>query len=370
MLDATVGRDPADEATRILDGRTLERFTDALDPLALQGARIGVLTNLFGDTAEDQDVGRVIRAAIEEMETLGAKVVGMTMPGLDELLRDSGVIAYEFNADLIAYLAVTPGAPVSSLEDILEQGLYHAALGERFRRRLKEAADDEAYREALAKRPTIRDSVVALLDDHLLDALAYPTMRTQPSKIGEPQRGSNCQLSAHSGLPALSVAAGFTANGLPAGLELLGRPFDDARLIAMGYAFERGTDHRRAPTLTPPLETGRIPALAIFTASAENPTGAALEATFRFDRTRNTLGYDLRVSGVAADGIHAVNLHRGTIDADGPVVHRLAGPGLATTSGTADLSPGDRHALGEGRLYIQLYTRDDPTGALTLPGER
>ena len=62
-------------------------------------------------------------------------------------------------------------------------------------------------------------------------------MREPPSIIGQPQRGSNCSLSANTGLPALSIPAGWTG-GLPIGLELLGRSLDDARLIALGYAYE------------------------------------------------------------------------------------------------------------------------------------
>jgi aspartyl-tRNA(Asn)/glutamyl-tRNA(Gln) amidotransferase subunit A len=52
------------------------------------------------------------------------------------------------------------------------------------------------------------------------------------------------------GLPALSVPAGFTANGLPFGVQLVGRPFDERLLFRLGRAFERATEHyKRAPTL-------------------------------------------------------------------------------------------------------------------------
>src|SRR5690606_37552449 len=89
--------------------------------------------------------------------------------------------------------------------------------------------------------------------------LAYPTIRTVAGVVGEPQRGSNCQLSAATGMPALSVPAGWSRD-LPVGIELLGRPFDDARLLALGYALEQALPQRRPPASTPPLARGLAPA--------------------------------------------------------------------------------------------------------------
>jgi Asp-tRNA(Asn)/Glu-tRNA(Gln) amidotransferase A subunit family amidase len=60
-------------------------------------------------------------------------------------------------------------------------------------------------------------------------------------------------MSGHSGLPALSLPVGFTAAGLPIGMEVLGGMFEDARLVAIGYAFEQATQHRRDPPTTPTL---------------------------------------------------------------------------------------------------------------------
>ena len=57
----------------------------------------------------------------------------------------------------------------------------------------------------------------------------------------------NCELSAHTGLPAIVVPAGFTEGGLPVGVELLGRKFAEPRLFELAYGFEQNTDHRRPP---------------------------------------------------------------------------------------------------------------------------
>jgi len=66
-------------------------------------------------------------------------------------------------------------------------------------------------------------------------------------------RGDNRSLSANLAWPAITVPMGFTAEGLPAGVELLGRPFSEPRLLGLAYAFEQATKHRRPPGTTPPL---------------------------------------------------------------------------------------------------------------------
>src|SRR6185436_12216618 len=104
-----------------------------------------------------------------------------------------------------------------------------------------------------------RRIVTAAFDEQRVDALAYPTMRRKPARIGEAQPGSTCSLSAVSGLPALSVPAGVTNDGLPIGLELLGKAFDESRLLALAYAYEQASHTRKPPFSAPPLVNGRAP---------------------------------------------------------------------------------------------------------------
>jgi Asp-tRNA(Asn)/Glu-tRNA(Gln) amidotransferase A subunit family amidase len=362
-LDATIGPDPADPATQALDSVPLPRFVDALDSAALRGARLGVLTLLFGEAREDTESGEVVRAALDKMEELGAEVVDVEIPGLDTLLRRSGVIEYEFKFDFIDYLAATPGAPVASLQDILDRGLYHEALDERFRRRNQvEERDSDEYRTALARQDAIRSLVVTTLRDEQLDALVYPSLRRKASRLGDPQVGSNCQLSASSGLPALSVPAGFTVDGMPVGLEILGLPFHDARLLALGYSFEQVHQPRRPPANTPPLAAGRAPDSVFYGAVA---TGSGPEATgqFVYDVTAGTLSFDVEVSGVPTDQIHSVNLHRAADGDVGPAVHRLSGPGVRAASGVLTLTVAERAALPEELIYMAVYTAAHPGGA-------
>jgi amidase len=253
-LDATIGPDPRDPATATLQGRTLPRFFDSLDPDALRGARIGVLLDYFGGSPAEREVNSVVREALTRMAGLGAEVVEVSFPGLGSVLAGTSLIELEFKWDLEDYLARTPEAPVGSLGQIVESGLHHPEVGERLRRAARhETRPSPGYAEALERRQAATTALLALMDDHGLDALAYPTLRREPAVIGEPALGSNCQLSAATGTPALSIPAGFTRAGLPTGLELLGRPFGDARLVAFGYAYESAFSPRLPPALTPPL---------------------------------------------------------------------------------------------------------------------
>src|SRR5258708_12807933 len=104
----------------------------------------------------------------------------------------------------------------------------------------------------MAKRTAIQQSILKLMEDQKLDALVYPAIRRKAARIGEPQGGSTCQLSASTGFPAISMPAGFTEDGLPVGVEFLGRPFDDAKLVSYAYAYEQATHRLRPPANTPP----------------------------------------------------------------------------------------------------------------------
>jgi Asp-tRNA(Asn)/Glu-tRNA(Gln) amidotransferase A subunit family amidase len=117
-----------------------------------------------------------------------------------------------------------------------------------------ESRDSESYRTALAKRETTRQAIDALLAQRGIAALAYPTIRRKAAPIGQAQAGSNCQLSATTGLPALTMPAGFTDDGLPAGIELLGPAFSEQRLLRIAFAYERVIGPRRPPPSTPPLK--------------------------------------------------------------------------------------------------------------------
>lgn len=365
-MDAIVGPDPADPATGILEGQPLPRFVAALDSGALRGARLGVLTTSFGRAPEDEEVGRIVRAAIDSMQAHGAEVVDVALPGVDTLVRRAGVIELEFRFDLKDYLARVPSAPVHSLDEILERGLYDEALDASLRRRdTVSTPDSPIYRAALARRDTLRALIVQAMDERHLDALVYPTMQRKAALLGEPARGSTCQLSANTGLPALTMPAGFTADGLPVGIELLGRPLADARLVAIAYAYEQAMHPRRPPPTTPPLVDGRAPApLAWTTTTRAGPATATV--AFSWDPTTSGLSWKLRLTG-AVERVYAVTVDRVVGARKGPVVARLAGPDMTVAEGTLTLGPALRDDLGAGRLALTLYTADAPLGEARSP---
>jgi amidase len=360
-LDATVAIDSTDPAARPYLGRAMPRFTDSLSRTALKSARLATLTHFFADT--DQEIADTVRAAIRAMKDLGAEVIDLRIAGFDSLVAGTSVIPLEMKFDIDDYLAAHPGAPLKSFSEILSGGFYHEALEPRFRARdTMKVRDSEPYKRALAKQIALRERLVFLFDSLRLDAIVYPTMRQRPVFIDDAQPGGTCQLAAHSGLPAISMQAGFTADGLPIGIELMGRPLGDARLVALAYAFEQAGTRRRPPPTTPALVNGRAPAPVTLVATASAPSASA-RAQLSFDQTRNRLTYNVQITG-NADRVHAVVIRR--VDSTARVIHRLSGPGATKASGAISLSNLNRRALQNGQLVLSIFTGEARTTDVKL----
>lgn len=370
-LDATVGPDPADAATAALEGRTLPSFAASLDPEALTGAKIGILRALFGGSG-DRDGAPLVDTAVARMVELGADTVTVVIADLDSLLSRSGRIAHEMKSDILAYLAGVPGAPADSMGSLVAGGVIHEALAARLATRNATAPDTAAYAAALEAGALLRRVTEAVMDSAGVDALVYPTMNVAPSLNPDPQRGSTCQLAAHSGLPAISVPAGFTPSGLPMGMELLGRAFDDARLVAFAYAYEQAAGNRRAPSNTPPLVDGLAPPARAWRVTARGDGPDRAEARLVFDPVRSTLEWELTVTGVPADELHAVAIRHREGDGPASVILRLTGPGTLQARGTEMLAAHHRAWLEEGALTLEVFTRARPFGSaratLRAPG--
>jgi amidase len=254
LLDVIVGYDPEDPQTAAVAGQFDEQFIDALDSNALEGKRIGIVSELRYRAPEDSSVASVFDAAVEQMETLGAETVVVDFPILEEVIyqvRDGFyVLLHDFSNDMNAYLATSPDAPAQSVQEIINTGLVIPQVQGRLNESLNSQNDPkEIYFEEFAKRTQLKSAIYEVMARHELDALAYPTIRRIASLITEEQSDDSCHLSANSGFPAITVPAGFSQEGMPVGLELLGRPWDDVRLVGMAYAFEQATRHRRAPIL-------------------------------------------------------------------------------------------------------------------------
>jgi amidase len=254
LMDAIAGVDPDDPVTQRSAGRAAAGYTRGLDAATLNGKRLGVLLPLFGDSSDDQRAGIVVRAAVKDMAAAGADVFDVAEAELPSEADGVAIIRYDFKFDLNEYLRRTPAAPVRSLSEILEKRLVHPSLDTAFRRSNEIASlDNGEYRAIVARNARLRDALVALMDAQRAVALVYPTLRRTAARIGEPQPGGNCAAAAATGLPALTVPAGFADDGMPVGVELIGRPFSEPELLAIGQAYEKATVHRRPPGLTPPL---------------------------------------------------------------------------------------------------------------------
>jgi Asp-tRNA(Asn)/Glu-tRNA(Gln) amidotransferase A subunit family amidase len=89
--------------------------------------------------------------------------------------------------------------------------------------------------------------------DSQLDGLIYPPFDHTPTKLPRTTGGSNRVMATFLGWPAIELPAGFDSEGLPLGVEILGRPYSEGLLIKAGFDFEQSTMHRRPPAIAPPL---------------------------------------------------------------------------------------------------------------------
>ncbi len=354
VLDVTVGHDPADAQTAVAQGQVPESYGAFLLTDGLQGKRLGLLKSHLIDDGRFgtyQEVTDVIRAAADLMVKQGAIAVEVEIDGLEALLESSGVIGMEFLRDFEGYLGDS-GAPVTSLQAILDSGQYHEALQSGYQRELETPFDQEKYEEALATRDKLAQAILDTIAEYELAALVYPTMRAKPRMIGESAYGSSCRLSAHSGLPSITMPAGFTEDGVPLGIELLAPAFEEGQLISMAYAYEQAAAPRKAPARTPSLLTGELHA-------AFQIDAGGIKGRLDLDRTTQTLRYALEINESPGEEIIDLKLHRAAAGENGPVIELLG----TDMTGVVNIRNPHLDALLSDGLYIVVYTDSQPTGA-------
>ncbi|MBM0743941.1 PEP-CTERM sorting domain-containing protein [Phormidium sp. CLA17] len=258
-LSVVAGYDPNDPITAGSIGNMPISYTNFLDPNGLKGARIGVVRGVFGLNSNPESVktNAVINDAISRIGLLGAEVVDVTIPNLATILGYPSLSRFEFKRDLNNYLADRPVPPsgVRTLEDIIASGLYLKASEAAYidRNSITPPDQNPDYQKIIQERPGItQSSLLQALTG--LDALIYPSVASPPNLLtANLASGSANRLSPFSGFPAITVPAGFTVDGLPVGLEFLGRAYDESTLIKLAYSFEQGTLFRQAPDSTPAL---------------------------------------------------------------------------------------------------------------------
>jgi Asp-tRNA(Asn)/Glu-tRNA(Gln) amidotransferase A subunit family amidase len=263
LLGVISGYDPADPVTEAGRGRIPEDYLGFLDRDGLKGARLGVLRFLSDTPTADAEIAALFQAALADLRGRGAEVIDpFLIPGYESVSQDQWCDA--FRHDINAYfVSLGENAPVKDLEQIVESGRFADSVERRLQRALlQKVPPEERDPPRLGvfddpKRIAFRDAILSAMDRHRIDALIYPSWNNPPREIGDrrsPHGNNSPQIAPHTGQPALTVPMGFTSQGLPAGLQLLGRPFDEGVLLRLAYAYEQATEHRRPPELFPPLK--------------------------------------------------------------------------------------------------------------------
>ncbi|MDR7037493.1 Asp-tRNA(Asn)/Glu-tRNA(Gln) amidotransferase A subunit family amidase [Methylobacterium sp. BE186] len=263
LLQVMAGPDLDDPLTSPSAGKVPESYAAFLKPDALKGARLGVVKALFGTKPEHAEVNRVMQEALDAFEKAGATLVPIEDPAFEAnaLNAENDVQTYEFKALFNAYLATIPNAPHKDLAGIIASGQYHKAALEKFLNGAEARRDGMAepdYKVRLERISAFKARVAAVFDKERLDALVYPLQKRLVVPIGElNQAERNGIVAGLTGFPAIDIPAGFSAPteraplGVPVGLDLLGRPWSEGKLLGLAYAFEQATKLRRPPASAP-----------------------------------------------------------------------------------------------------------------------
>jgi aspartyl-tRNA(Asn)/glutamyl-tRNA(Gln) amidotransferase subunit A len=242
LLGVMAGPDPLDPHTKDV---AVPNYVGGLSG-DVRGVRFGVPSNYFFDDVEPS-VEQAIRGAIADLEALGAKAVPVFIPDLDGVLDCVLAIAMsEASAFHQQTMRTTPELFSDETRLLLEAGELMLAT---------------TYINAQRSRLAIKSAFKQAMRD--VDVLVTPTQPTTALKIGQTtsrigsREESVFAVSARfcapfniSGLPAISVPCGFSPKGMPIGLQIVGKPFDERTVLRIADAFERSTQwHLKYPAL-------------------------------------------------------------------------------------------------------------------------
>jgi aspartyl-tRNA(Asn)/glutamyl-tRNA(Gln) amidotransferase subunit A len=245
LLGVLAGRDGADASSA---QAAVPNYRAALDR-PLRGTRIGVPRAFVGGAVED-DVGRGFAAALDELQRAGAVVSEVSLPSLVHAGAALG-------ATIIAEAC-------AGLRPLLGDRIDRVGPDTRVYLELGKLVSAQHYLAAQRLRSRLYDETLAVLN--AVDILATPTTplaAPEPTDFAVTIGGDDigvvealCRFTGPfnlTGLPALAVPCGFGSNGMPLGLQLVGRPFGEAPLLAVGHAWQRETDwHTRRPASLEP----------------------------------------------------------------------------------------------------------------------
>jgi aspartyl-tRNA(Asn)/glutamyl-tRNA(Gln) amidotransferase subunit A len=259
LLAVAAGHDPMDATS--IDAPVPDYTADL--SRGVRGLRLGVPDEYF-IAGMDPEVERAVRAAIEVLKGLGAGVERVSLPATPYALATYYVIApAEASSNLARYDGVKYGLRVDGRDLVdMESRTRAAGFGAEVKRRvmlgtyvLSAGYYDAYYGKAQKVRTLVRRDFDAAFGR--VDLVVAPTTPNVAFVHGEKEDPVAMYLNDvftipadMAGVPAVSVPCGFTAAGLPIGLQLIGRTLDEATVLRAAYAYEQATDwHRRRPEL-------------------------------------------------------------------------------------------------------------------------
>ena len=259
LLNVMGGFDPRDSTS--LD-RPMPDYTKTLND-DIKGLRIGLPKEFFGDGLS-APVAQVIESAIAEFKKLGAQVVEISLPNSALAIPCYYVLApAEASSNLSRYDGVRYGYRAPEYNDLLD--MYSKTRAEGFgaevKRRimigtyaLSAGYYDAYYLKAQKLRRLIADDFTQAFEK--CDVIMGPTSPTTAFKLGAKTDDPVAMYLSDiytisvnlAGLPGMSIPAGFDPQGLPVGLHLIGKYFDDAKLLNVAHRYQQATDwHQRTP---------------------------------------------------------------------------------------------------------------------------
>ena len=260
VLQAIAGHDPADSTS--VDAPVPDYASEL--SRGASGLRVGVPGEYFAAGIQPE-VEQAVRQGVREIEKAGAAVVEVSLPRTGYAVAAYYVIATaEASSNLARYDGMRYG-PRAQAEDLTSTYTKSRSqgFGPEVKRRILLGAYvlsagyyDAYYLKAQKARTLVRQDFESALRQ--CDAIVAPTTPTTAFKIEEmtedPLRmylSDVFTVPANlAGLPALSLPCGFDRAGLPIGMQIIGRPFDEATVLRLGRAFEQATDwHRRKPEI-------------------------------------------------------------------------------------------------------------------------
>jgi Asp-tRNA(Asn)/Glu-tRNA(Gln) amidotransferase A subunit family amidase len=263
VFNVIAGYDPADATTKSYEKHKVDNYTAHLTRNGLSKVRLGVLRQIYDSETADKQILAMFAQALKDLESSGAIIIDpVTIPDFEKLVKATGFCG-RFRYDINNYLKTLGNDnEIKTLQDVVEQEKFRPENNGAMKWAMNIAADIKPAEqkppcvdvEGDPRRKALLAAVVTTMDSLKLDALIYPTWSNPPRKIGDSEspHGNNSPVIApHSGQPAITVPMGYVENNLPAGLQILGRPFSEEKLFQYAYAYEQATHHRKAPLLFP-----------------------------------------------------------------------------------------------------------------------